>query len=254
MNYDGDFLRLLEESGQWPCGKENLPSPVSSPVMEAHGTTVIALRYDCGILNVGDRRATVENVVMYDRADKIIPLDDYTLLAISGSYARAMEVVRYLQQAFRYYRRSQLQDISIEGKVNEVSRAIAANLPSALQGLGGFLPVLSAYDLRNEEGRIFFYDALGARFESAEFGAAGSGSHRIRGIFDYIIKTKGPFREMSLEEALAEALVLLDIAAALDAFTAGYEKILPVAKTVSAQGITTLSDDYLREVLARQGK
>ncbi len=251
MNYGGDFLRLLEENGQGPRGQESRPA-ASVEVAEAHGTTVIALRYDKGILNVGDRRATVENVVMYDHADKIIPLDDSTLLAISGSYARAMEVVRYLQQAFKYYRRTQLQDISIEGKVNEVSRAIAANLPSALQGIGGFLPVLSAYDSRAQEGRIFFYDAMGARFENAEFGSAGSGSHRIRGIFDYIIRTKGPFREMSLDTALGEALVLVDIAASLDAFTAGFEKVLPVVKTVSAEGITVLSEDYLREALARQ--
>jgi proteasome beta subunit len=253
MSYGGDFLRLVSENGP-PMRRGEIPSAGSQRVVEAHGTTVIALRYDRGILDVGDRRATAENVVMYDRADKIIPLDDYTLLAISGSYGRAMEVVRYLQHAFKYYRRSQLQEISIEGKVNEVSRAIAGNLPSALQGLGAFLPVLSVYDSRTLESRIFFYDALGAKFESAEFGAAGSGSHRIRGVFDYIIKTKGHFREMSLEEALAEALIMLDIAAELDAFTAGYGKVPPVAKTVSAEGINTLSEDYLRQVLTRLGK
>jgi proteasome beta subunit len=80
---------------------------------------------------------------MYDRADKIIPLDDYTLVAIAGAYGRAMEVVRYLRHAFKYYARSQLQPMSLDGKLQEVSRALSANLPNALGGIGLFIPILS---------------------------------------------------------------------------------------------------------------
>lgn len=254
MERPGDFRRLLAREGV-PLVRPTEGAPAHAPgVNDTQGTTVIALRYDSGILNLGDRRATAENVVMYDLADKIIPLDDYTLLAISGSYARAMEVVRFLQHAFKYYRRTQLQEMSVEGKVNEVARAIAANLPNALQGIGAFLPLLSVYDHRAEEGRIFFYDGMGARFESADYGAAGSGSHRIRGIFDYITKTRGSFREMSLDQVLKEAMVLLDIAASLDAFTAGYEKTPPLAKTVSAEGVTVIPEEKIRKVLAGLSK
>lgn len=251
MEHQGDFLHLLKEAGYQLPHAEPPGAPAHAHVPETHGTTVIAIRYDCGVLNVGDRRATADNMVMYDRADKIFALDDYTLLEVSGSYARAMDIVRFLKHSFKYYRRTQLQDISIEGKVQEVSRAIANNLPSAMQGIGAFLPIMSAYDLRAAEGRIFFYDGMGARFENKDFGAAGSGSTQIRGAFDYIIKTKGHFRQMNLEQALSEALVLLDIAASLDAFTAGYDKILPLVKTVSAEGITTIADDYLRDIIGR---
>lgn len=255
MNPGGDFLHLLQEGGLLPKPVERtIAVEPSQPVLQVHGTTVLALKYDHGILNVGDRRATSENMVIFDHADKIVPLDDYTLLAISGSYAKAMEVVRYLQHAFKYYRRSQLQEISIEGKVNEVSRAIAANLPNALQGLGAFLPILSTFDEKSGAGQIFFYDGMGAKFDSGDFGAAGSGSFRIRGIFDYISKTKGPFHERPLAEVLGDALVMLDIAADLDAFTGGYAKVLPVAKTVSAAGIEVLSEEQLREAVARLGK
>jgi proteasome beta subunit len=31
--------------------------------------------------------------VMFDRAEKVLSLDDYTLIAISGSFARALEIV-----------------------------------------------------------------------------------------------------------------------------------------------------------------
>jgi proteasome beta subunit len=187
--------------------------------------------------------------VMYDRAEKILPLDDHTLIAISGSFAKAIEISRYLRHAFKYYERSQLQPMSLEGKLAEMTRRIEGNLPMMMQGIGAFIPVLSAYDLEADEGRIFFYDGMGARFESSEFGAAGSGSSAIRGSFDYIVRTKKPFSEMDLQEALRECLILLDIAADLDAATGGYSKILPSAKAVTREGILNLDEEQMRDVL-----
>jgi len=186
---------------------------------------------------------------MYDRAEKVIPLDDYTLIAISGSFARAMEITRYLKHAFKYYRRRELQEMSLDGKVSEVSRAVAGNLSLALQGIGGFIPVVSAYDPGSGEGRIFFYDGMGARFETAEFGAAGSGSERIRGAFDYIIRTRMPFREMGMEEALRECLIILDIAADLDAATGGVAKVLPLVKGVNRDGVFEVAGPGLQEIV-----
>jgi len=247
-NHSGDFMALLRARGVWREPEVVPARQTPAPVQEVHGTTVIALKYREGVLNVGDRRATAANAIMYDRAEKILPLDDYTLIAIAGSYARAMEIVRYLQHSFKYYARTQLQEMSLEGKLAEVSRALAGNLSMALQGIGMFIPVVSAYDLERGEGRIFFYDGMGARFESVEFGAAGSGSERIRGVFDYILKTKGPFHEMTLEEALRECLLLLDIAADLDSATAGIEKVLPIARAVTAEGILEITEEQLADI------
>jgi proteasome beta subunit len=244
----GDFLGLI---GGLPGQNGRVSdAPVSHSAaasdLDTHGTTVIAVKYRDGVLNVGDRRATAANAVVFDRAEKVLALDDYTLIAISGSFARAMEIVRYLKHAFKYYARRELQPMSLDGKVSVVSRAIAENLPMALQGIGAFIPIVSAYDPRTNEGRIFFYDGMGARFETAEFGAAGSGSERIRGAFDYIVRTKKPFREMTLDEALHESLILLDIAADLDAATGGFAKVLPVAKAITTEGIREISAEQMR--------
>jgi proteasome beta subunit len=262
LNPSRSFAELVSgiASPSFGSGVGELPGPpraaapplaaVPSPhVIETHGTTVIAVKYRDGVLNVGDRRATAAMSVMYDRAEKVVPLDDFTLIAISGSFARAMEIIRYLKHSFKYYARTQLQEMSLDGKVSEVSRAIAGNLASALQGIGAFIPVVSVYDPRTNEGRIFFYDGMGARFETAEFGAAGSGSERIRGAFDYIVRTRGPFREMDLDTALRECLVLLDIAADLDAATGGFGKVLPVAKAITRDGIVDLPAERLREAV-----
>ncbi len=257
----GDLWGLLEKSGH------PLTRPISvasasgqgaqfndahgaNGFVDTHGTTVIAVKYDKGVINVGDRRATANFAVMYDKAEKVLPIDDYTLLAISGSFARALEVVRYLRTAFKLFERTYLQEMSLDGKLAELAKVVRAGIPEALQGIGGFIPILTTYDRETSEGRIFFYDGMGARFESAEFGAAGSGSMQIRGVFDYIVKTKKPFHDMTRSEALREALFLLDIAADLDAATGGWSKILPLATTISANGIEDVSEEELRSVVA----
>jgi proteasome beta subunit len=242
----GDFSRLVELRSTPPAG-------AADAKFDTHGTTVIAVKYNAGVLNVADRRATAGFGVMYDRAEKILAIDDHTLISISGSFATSIEIARYLRHAFKYYQRSQLQPMSLEGKLAELSKRIAQNVPMAMQGIGAFIPVLSAYDLEADEGRIFFYDGMGARFESSEFGAAGSGCSAIRGSFDYIVRTKKPFSQMDLQEALRECLVLLDIAADLDAATGGYSKILPSAKAVTREGILNLDEAQMREVLESIG-
>jgi len=246
FNATGDFSRLVQlpNSG---AGTENRGA--TAPAFDTHGTTVIAVKYRDGVLNLADRRATAGMSIMYDRSEKILSLDDHTLVAISGSFAKAVEIARYLRHSFKYYSRSQLQPMSLEGKLAEMTRALVNNLPMALQGVGTFVPVLSAYDTEADEGRIFLYDPMGARFESIDFGAAGSGSLPIRGSFDYITRTKGPFSEMDLQTALRECLLLLDIAADLDAATGGYAKIMPSAKAVTRDGILSLDEGQLQEAL-----
>jgi proteasome beta subunit len=262
MELAGDLWSLLEKSGHPITRPVTVALPmrpndshvgpgsgVGAGVVDTHGTTVIAVKFDKGVLNVGDRRATANFAVMYDRAEKVLPIDDYTLLAISGSFARAMEVVRYLRTTFKLFERTYLQAMSLDGKLAELAKVVRAGIPEALQGIGGFIPILTTFDSDSGEGRIFFYDGMGARFESTEFGAAGSGSLQIRGVFDYIVKTKKPFHEMTRAEALKEALYLLDIAADLDAATGGWAKVLPLAKTITADGIEDVPEEELRRTI-----
>lgn len=256
----GDFLELLREHGYEPFQHAAImqshhrgETQVEGTTI-AHGTTVIAVKFKDGVLNIADRRAMASNTILYEEAEKIMELDDYTLIAIAGSYARAVEAVRLLRHSFKYYARSQLQELSLEGKLNEVSRVLMRTLPELMQGIGGFLPIVSTYDLRKDEGRIFFYDALGARFESREYGAVGSGAERIRGALDYIVRRRRPFHEMELEEALQETMLLLDIASGIDPATGGVDRALPLAKTITKEGITTIPDEVLKELRGKLPK
>lgn len=212
------------------------PAPATSAADEVHGTTVLALRCREGVLILADRRATMGNLIMYDHADKILALDDATVVAISGSFARSIEVCRLLKHSFKYYSRMHLNEMSLEGKLQEISRALAGNLPMAMQGIGIFLPILAARDPRTGAFEIFFFDTAGARFQNAEYACAGSGSERIRGIFEFLSRTAGDWDKRPLSEVLIDGLRMLDIAADLDSATGGFAKTLPAARVLDQDG------------------
>ncbi len=258
-NYKGDFLDLLKTHD---CQIQlDLPATsangVSPPIQEIEGTTVLAVRYKDGVLIGGDRRATAGNVVMYDRAEKLLQIDEHSVLAIAGSPAMAYEMARALEHSFQYFRRSQLQELSLEGKLRTLSRLIRENLPMTLQGIGGVIPIYAIYDLQSDNengGKIFFYDALGAHFESTDFATSGSGSVWIRGILLYQNRWGDkPLADMDEQEVTVTVLRLLDAAAEYDSATSGYNpksNIYPTVKTITKDGIQDLSVERLQEIYA----
>ncbi len=223
--------------------------------LETHGTTVLSLRCKEGVLTLADRRATMGNLIMYDHAEKIVALDDSTVVAISGSFARAIEVCRLLRHTFKYYSRLHLQEMSLEGKLQEISRVIAGNMPGALEGIGLFIPILSAYDSRTGQFSIYFFDAAGARFQNASYACAGSGSERIRGVFEYLVRSEKPWDERPMKDVLVDGLHMLDIAADLDSATGGFTKVLPAARLLTAESNELVPEneiaDAAKKVLAK---
>jgi proteasome beta subunit len=217
------------------------------PLDDTHGTTVLALRYDEGVVILADRRATMGNLIMFDQADKIIALDDATVVAISGSFARSVEMTRFLKHSFKYYRRVVFDEMSLEGKLMEVSRAIAANMAAAMNGTGIFVPILAAYDKHENKFKLYFFDAAGARFENPHYACAGSGSERIRGIFEFLVRTEGHFEHRNLEKVLEDGLHMLDIAADLDSATGGFNKVLPAGMVLTRTGVETVDAKMMKK-------
>lgn len=244
-----EFAELIER----PVQQAPITVPPSrvDPNFETHGTTVLALRYDGGVLALADRRATAGNLIMYDMAEKIMALDDRTVVAISGAFARSVEVCRMLKHSFKYYRRTVLQEMSLEGKLSEISRALAGNAPMAMQGIGLFLPIVAAYDPKKDIFGVYFFDGAGARFENGSYACAGSGSEQIRGVFEYIARGKGRFETRPLAEVLEDGLQMLDIAADLDSATGGFNKTLPIARILDREGTREIPYSELSAVANR---
>ena len=216
---------------------------------EVHGTTVLALRYNEGVVVLSDRRATAGNLIMYDRAEKVLPLDDRTVVAISGAFAKSVEVCRYLKHNFKYYKRVTLQEMSLEGKLGEISRALAGNAPMAMQGIGLFLPIVAAYDHAKDTFGVYFFDGAGARFENGAYACAGSGSERIRGVFEYIARKAGPWEQRPFDDVLKDGLEMLDIAADLDSATGGFSQLLPIVRVLDRNGNRSVEEKHLTQLV-----
>jgi proteasome beta subunit len=252
-----DFFDLLKAGGYHFPGQviTDLSSGQGPAFTPTEGTTILALRYDEGVLIAGDRRATAGNAVIYDRADKVLPIDDQSVMAISGSPAMAYEIARILEHSFQYHRRRQLTEMSMEAKLRRLSILIRDNLPMAMQGIGAVIPIFATYDKRDETGKIFFYDALGAQFEVTDFTTTGSGAAAIRGVMYHLNRWgQSPFANTSREEAIGLSLRLLFTASEYDSATGRYEQtadVFPTVKTVTGEGLADVSVDELRELHAR---
>lgn len=247
----GDFIALLGNHSV-----SLLPSAANGAApVETQATTVFAFRYSEGVLMAGDRRATAGNVIVTDQVEKVMELDDTSLLAIAGVPATAFEMARVLQTSFEYYRRSQLQVLSLPARVRALARLLRDNLPMTLQGVGVVVPLFAGVDATVQPAlpKIFFYDPLGAQFQAVNCAASGSGSGTIRSILAFQERHGSPRpSEMTRSEAVAFALRLLMTAAEFDSATGGVNPVLrhyATMKILRSSGVETVSDDAQREAL-----
>lgn len=236
----GDFLALLDQHRFVPVGAAGAgPLPLEA-------TTVFAFHCAEGVMIAGDHRATAGNVIFSDRTEKILELDSHALMAIAGVPATAFEMARTLQTAFEFYRRSQLQPMSLQAKLRALSKLLRDNIPATLQGIGVVAPIFAGIEGRDSDAKpmIFFYDPLN-QFEAAAFAGSGSGSGAIKSVLHYL-ETWGKPRpaELPVGEAVVLANRLLMTAAEFDAATGGVrpeQQEFATLKLLSVAGIRTLT-------------
>ncbi len=232
----GDFFALLKTHELAPFNNPGLTNHTqrteSNGTFSLNGqaTTVFGFQYQDGIILAGDRRATAGNVIVTDTVDKIIKLDRESLLAIAGSPGVAFEMARVLRNSFEYYRRSQLQPLSLSARTRSVARLLVENIPMAIQGIGLVAPLFAGLDRSNShpeeepQPRLYFYDPLGAQFQAVSHAASGSGSGHVRSILEFHEKFGAPpLKSMPLGTAVSLALKLLQIASTYDSATGGVD-------------------------------
>lgn len=250
MPMAGDFPSLLaaRKLTPWPASAESAP-------VQTQATTVFAFHFAEGVLMAGDRRATAGNIIVTDRVEKVIEIDATSLLAIAGVPATAFEMARVMQTSFEYYRRSQLQALSLPAKVRALARLLRENLPLTMQGVGVVAPLFAGLDqtVSPAQPRVYFYDPLGAQFQTVDYVASGSGSGTIRSILSFQERYGHPKpSEMKLGEAVKFALRLLMVASEFDSATGGVNpaaRSFATLKVLRASGVESISDERQEEYL-----
>ena len=215
------------------------------PVAVPSATTVLALKYQQGVVIAGDRRATEGFQIADRRIEKVFKIDDWSAMAIAGAAGPCIEMAKLFQTELEHYEKLEGMPLSCEGKANKLGQMVKANLPMVFQGLV-VMPLYVGYDLKRGEGRIFKYDITGGRYEESEYHAIGSGGKDARNTMREHFQ-----RHLSEGDAIKLALLALYNAADDDVGTGGPDLvrgIYPTAKVVTTQGITDVSDDTLRAV------
>jgi proteasome beta subunit len=205
-----------------------------------HGTTVLGFKYADGVVIAGDRRATAGNLIADPKMRKVFAADDFSVIAIAGAAGQAVEMVKLFQLELEHYEKITGDRLSLEGKANRLAQMIRGNFPLAMQGLV-VVPLFGGFDERRDEGRIFFYDATGGRWEEDDYQTTGSGGQPAKN------SLKKRWRPgLGRDDALRVAVEALVDAAEDDAATGGPDpvrNIWPVVMTVTAQGASEASDE-----------
>ena len=250
---NGDFLALLPKTQVPQLGS------TGSAVTPLQATTVFAFHCHEGVIIAGDHRATAGNIVFSDKTEKILELDSHSLMAIAGVPATAFEMARTLQTSFEFYRRSQLQSMSLPAKIRALSQLLRNNIAATIQGFGIVSPIFAGVETNDSaaQPQIYFYDALGAQFEATQFAGSGSGSGSIKSVLSFLERWGQPKPgEMSLPQAIVLANELLMTAAEFDTATGGVhpdKQQFATIKWLSAKGIKSVDAAEQRKMWQEAG-
>ncbi len=220
--------------------------PQHGAVETPHGTTIVAISFDDGVILAGDRRATMGNLIANHEVTKVYATDDYSAAGIAGTAGIAIELVHLFQVELEHYEKIEGAMLSLEGKANRLASMIRGNLGMALQGLAA-VPLFAGFDLDAEVGRIFSYDVTGGVYEEHDYHSVGSGSMFARGSLK---KLWHPGQ--SEQDAVRVTIEALYDAADDDSATGGPDlgrRIWPTVAVLTREGVRFLDDDRLEQVV-----
>lgn len=233
------FVDLLRRVGVDPFA---VAHATDRALAAPHGTTVLAVRYADGVVMAGDRRATMGHQISNREMEKVVAADRHSGVAIAGTAGPAMDMIKVFQLQLEHFEKLDGRPISLEGKANQLSQLVRANLPAAMQGMAVY-PIFAGYDLLRRTGRLWAFDVTGGRYEERDFVAIGSGG----GPASTVLKV-GFRPAMSADDAVDLACRALHEAADVDAATGGADAlrgIYPVVATIDLDGWRRRDDDDL---------
>ena len=233
-----------------PSGRTGSPG---STIEAPHGTTIVALTFDGGVIMAGDRRATMGNIIAQKDVEKVYPADSSSCVGIAGAAGVAIEMVKLFQVELEHYEKIEGAELSLDGKANRLAALLRGNLGMAMQGLA-VVPLFAGFDEETMNGRIFSYDITGGRYEEHRHHGVGSGSLFARGALKKLWRDG-----LGLEDAVTVAVEALYDAADDDSATGGPDLargILPIVAVVDADGYRRIAegdlDRLVRTVVANR--
>lgn len=208
-----------------------------------HATTIIALKYQGGVLMAGDRRATSGNWIAASDMEKVFAADSTSVIGAAGVAGLAQDLIRLFQMELEHFEKVNGDGLSLDGRATRLAGLVRANLELAMADY----PVIPLYIGRDgTTPRIFSFDAVGGKYEETEYAAVGSGALFARGSLKKLVGT-----DISEKTAIEIALTSLADAADEDTATGGVNQgkaIWPVVYVVDSSGSRRIEEAVLGEI------
>jgi len=230
-----DFFQYIsaEHPELLPCGVGRGVEEGSLP----HGTTVIGVVYERGVLLAGDRQISMGGKKVRYRADKIEQIDSHSAIAYAGTMATCVQMAKIIRVSQEIFRKMNSRRLSLAGKASSLSQMIRKNLPAALDGLA-FVPVLAGYD---DGGVLYSFDIAGHATRCTDYAQSGSGGGDAAAVL------KQQWRpQLGRDDAVGLALKALKNAAEEDSATGGMSHDIPLVYAIDASGVSRLEDEVIR--------
>ncbi|MBI4739501.1 hypothetical protein HY772_08245 [Candidatus Woesearchaeota archaeon] len=219
------------------------PSLLSTQQQIMHGTTILALRYNDGVVIGSDTQVTAGNTIT-GYMNKVLDISSHCAIAISGTVGVAQELSDRLRIEVTFYERINHAKLSPQGTANTLGRMIKANFAAIQHGLV-CIPILATYDFRSHQGKVFSYDLIGTLFDT-DYQTGGSGGQRALSIIE---EKWGP--DLHKDDAVSLAVESLVHASRTDTATTAVDEennIYPIMKTIDREGIANVPDNVLKEI------
>lgn len=228
-------------------GRSPQSSSTGSPVVGdvSHGTTIVAVVHEDGVVMAGDRRATAGSMISKRDVDKVFRSDEFSAVAIAGTLGLALDIASLFQVELEHYEKIEGRPLSLMGKANRLAAFVKGNLGAAMQGLV-VVPLFAGYDQDSGTGRIFSYDPTGGPTEERGFHTIGSGSVFAKGALKKLYA-----ENMPTDEAVLCCVQALYDAADDDSGTGGPDvarRIYPVAVVVTHEGFHRVPEAEMAEI------
>lgn len=204
---------------------------------KAHGTTILALKYNKGVIVAADRRCTAGDMIFSDSEIKIEEIGALSCLAGAGWVCDIQWLVDVLMEEFiPSFERFWDAEIFVDGQAR-LLKYVMRNV---------FLlawPILAGWNPFKETGEIFLFEPGGAKFEFDDYATCGSGESGAKGILE-----KEWSKNCSEARGIRIAVEALIAASETDRNTSNSSIRAPLIKVISSEKITDVPAEKAYEI------
>lgn len=170
---DGDYLMSSTTTDSFAVllrrvAPELLPPTTvdtSVPELLRHGRTVLAIRYNGGVVVAADLGSALARRLGQTDVDRILGTDDRCVIGVAGAAGLAGEMIRLFQAEVDHLEKIQGQRISMDGCAVRLSSLVRSHGTMMAQGLA-VTPLLAGWDELAHRGRIFPTTVLAGKLKN----------------------------------------------------------------------------------------